>query len=282
MKWPEFDTYALNEVLIQDKYAEKRHFCDPIDPSSIIIIVSFWFKWSLLHLRTTSWGWLHLFKCWWRGRQRQIEWTPLFFSLTALHLPTPLPALTPPHHSPPLPHLALECYLSHAFLVKGSTDGLLALTVIWCKCDLTIRWDIAVGSLQPFSCRRTTGTRSFTKTEEMRHIKKEEQSGEGKKNKTFFIFGRQNTHFTPERICLFAVVLIRWNHVFIKRKREKRSFFHLRSQKGIFSFLFPLCESGGAVWFCLSGFLHFKETQRVFDETSLDSRSFYYHHYYYY
>lgn len=37
------------------------------------------------------------------------------------------------------PPLALEGYLSHAFLVKGSTDGLLVLTVIWCKCDLMIR-----------------------------------------------------------------------------------------------------------------------------------------------
>lgn len=52
------------------------------------------------------------------------ESEPLFFSLAA----------------PPPPHSgALEGYLSHALLVKGSTDGLLVLTVIWCKCDLMIQ-----------------------------------------------------------------------------------------------------------------------------------------------
>lgn len=41
------------------------------------------------------------------------------------------------------------------------------------------------------------------------HEKRTKVEGGGRAGtKTFFILGRQNTPFTPERICLFAVVLI--------------------------------------------------------------------------
>lgn len=213
---------------------------------------------SPLRLRTTPQGWLvervseasceHdsiCFQCWWRGRRRQRERTPLFF----------FSGCSPPHSG------ALEGYLSHAFLVKGSTDGLLVLTVIWCKCDLMIRWGIAVGSVQPLSCRRTTGTHSFTQAEEMRRIKKEQKcGGGGRGGQRLFSSWADKTH--PSHLSASACLLLFsfTDITSLSSGKEREGIFSSPITGGDFVFfLFPLCESGGAAWFCLSGFLHFKE-----------------------